>query len=304
MVIPASQLETWCNQGAITTAKATHESIRLALNDKNSPLKSKGFVEGNHFEIYLQGSYKNTTNIRGDSDVDVVVQLNQTFVADISEVTPQEQQLYKLLHQNATYQWNDFRADVLKALQLYYGKNNVDDTGNKSLKLKKTPGRLAADIVPSLQYRKYWRFQGIDEPFIEGMKFYTLKENRAVINYPKLHYQNGAYKNQNLANGCYKPVVRIFKNARTYMVERGIIPKDLAPSYFLEGFLYNVPNCLFSTEYQDSYCGIVTWLQQASLQSFLCQNEQLSLFGYTPEQWSISKAHELIDALIDLWNNW
>ena len=79
MAIPESQLETWSHQGAITTAKATADSIKNALNSYiNRP-------DGVEFEIYLQGSYKNDTNIRGDSDVDVVAQLNSTFYNNLSE---------------------------------------------------------------------------------------------------------------------------------------------------------------------------------------------------------------------------
>ena len=32
MAIPESQLETWANQGAITTVKATADSVKNALN--------------------------------------------------------------------------------------------------------------------------------------------------------------------------------------------------------------------------------------------------------------------------------
>src|SRR5437870_11381300 len=82
MPIPESQLETWTHQGATTTAKSTHETIRRALAADSSPIKDKDF------EIYLQGSYKNDTNIRGDSDVDVVVQLNSTFDPSLSSLDP------------------------------------------------------------------------------------------------------------------------------------------------------------------------------------------------------------------------
>jgi tRNA nucleotidyltransferase (CCA-adding enzyme) len=78
MGIPESQLQTWSHQGAVTTAKTTHESIRNALAANTSPIRDKSY------EVYLQGSYKNTTNIRGDSDVDVVAQLNSTFQDDLS----------------------------------------------------------------------------------------------------------------------------------------------------------------------------------------------------------------------------
>jgi tRNA nucleotidyltransferase (CCA-adding enzyme) len=75
MTISESQLETWARQGAVTTASNTHQSIRRALDAYDWP-------NGVRFESYLQGSYRNTTNIRGDSDVDLVVQLNSTFERD------------------------------------------------------------------------------------------------------------------------------------------------------------------------------------------------------------------------------
>jgi len=78
MGIPESQLAIWSHQGAVTTAKATHESIRNALD-------SYRWTDGVDFEVYLQGSYKNNTNIRGDMDVDVVVQLNSSFYSNLSE---------------------------------------------------------------------------------------------------------------------------------------------------------------------------------------------------------------------------
>ena len=36
----------------------------------------------------------------------------------------------------------------------------------------------------------------------------------------------------------------------------------------------------------------------------VCQNEQLSLFGSTPEQWSEDKAKSFIENLILFWNSW
>jgi tRNA nucleotidyltransferase (CCA-adding enzyme) len=76
MGIPQSQLEIWAKQGATVTAKSTHESIRNALAHERSLIKDR---IGSSVKIYLQGSYKNDTNIRADSDVDVVVELTTTF---------------------------------------------------------------------------------------------------------------------------------------------------------------------------------------------------------------------------------
>jgi predicted nucleotidyltransferase len=75
----------------------THETIRNALGEVSSP------IYGKDSDIYLQGSYVNDTNVRGESDVDVVVQLNSSWFPDISGLTQEEQQLYRSFYQNATY---------------------------------------------------------------------------------------------------------------------------------------------------------------------------------------------------------
>lgn len=236
MAIPETQLETWSHIGAIQSSKATHESIRNALD------KYEGFPENINFDVYLQGSYKNNTNIRGDSDVDVVVELKSSFMRDISAMPSNEQSLYLNYYRNATYAWPDFRSDVLQALRDHYG-NSIIEEGKKSLKVgNPNGGRLPADVVVCLEYRKYSRFiSPFDEKFIGGMTFSVLSENRWIVSYPKLHDENCEKKNSKSAtDGWYKPMVRIFKNARTYLIENNEIFDSLAPSYFIEGLLYNI----------------------------------------------------------------
>lgn len=283
MAIPESQLETWSHQGAITTAKATADSIENALNAYDK------WPEGIDFKVYLQGSYKNDTNIRGDMDVDVVAQLNSTFYHNLSE-----DQKRSLGITPATYFWPNFKDDTLQALKNYYGQNQITE-GNKSIKIEADNGRLPADIVACCQYRKYKTVNSYD--YVEGMCFWTKNEDRKVINYPKSHYENGVSKHQN-SSKWYKPIVRLFKNSR------GSITGDATPSYFLECMLYNVPNSNFGTSYQDTFCNVVNWLDKANLDDFICQNKQLKLFGLTPEQWDTNQAEEFIKNLISLWNNW
>jgi len=298
MGISESQIETWSHQGAVTTAKATHESIRNALDSYKWPA-------GVDFEVYLQGSYKNSTNIRGDSDVDIVVQLNSTFRKDLSALSADEKALYGQAYHDATYLWEHFRADILEALRAYYGASTISE-GDKAVKVAGGSNRLSADVVICLQYRKYLRFRSTsDQQYVEGIAFYALRENRWVINFPKLHYDNGVNKNaQDRTNGWYKPTVRVFKNARSYLIDHGGVTKDLAPSYFLECLIYNVPDEKFGSSYQDTFCDVVNWLVKADTENFVCNNEQLLLFGNTPEQWSRDEANRLIQKLIELWNNW
>lgn len=266
MAIPEAQLQTWSNPGAQTTAMDTHNSVRQAL-------ASSRRLHGIAYEVYLQGSYRNATNIRGDSDVDIVAQLNGT--ADRQS-------------------WNVFHAAVLAALADYYGSRSVD-LGNKAIKVLAGPGRLNADVVPCVRY--YPRAS------VEGMAFVALRENRWVINYPKQHISNGQAKNT-ATREWYKSSVRMFKNARQALIDRVYIYDGNAPSYFLECLMYNVPNGLFTTRYSSIYHGVVQWLVSADISRFTCQNGQVYLFGDTPEQWSIDLASRYINGLANLWNNW
>jgi hypothetical protein len=237
--------------------------------------------------------------------VDIVVQLNQSWWRDISALSPNEQVLYRNAFSEATYQWPAFRADVLAALQLCFGQPNVLDD-DKCLTVKASCGRFSADVVPAFEFRRYHRFRSVsDQGYVPGIKFLTRDGSREVINYPKEHYQNGVAKNQaDRTDGQYKPGVRLFKNARRCLQERQIIADGLAPSYFVECLLYNVPDQAFGGTWQETYCTTVNWLR-SNLSSYLnCQNEQLRLFGDTPEQWSSDKASQFVDGLVLLWNGW
>jgi hypothetical protein len=300
--IPKSQLNTWSHRGALENAKNTHKSIRNALDEYQD------WPEDIEYDVYLQGSYKNHTNIRRDSDVDLVVQLNSTFNKDISALSHQEVALYEQAYDDATYLWSDFRRDVLRALQGYYGQDIVGE-GKKTLKLKPHTGLLPADIVVCEQFRKYIQFWGKDRlQFVEGMTFYVPNEARWIVNYPKQHYDNCKNKRES-TKGLFKPFVRIFKNIRTYLIDNNVINKGLAPSYFLECLIYNVPGESFQSSGLDNvFTNILTYLSEDlnsnNYLDYICANDITLLFGNEPDLWSISNARTLVSELINLWNNW
>lgn len=300
MSIPETKLETWSHRGAVQMSKDTHLSIRKALTNYQN------FPANINFDVYLQGSYRNHTNIRGDSDVDVVIELKSAFYRDISKLSENETKLYLEYYNDSTYTWKDFRLDVLNALKGYYGDSVVTE-GKKSLKLgNPNGGRLPADIVVCLEHRNFLKFlDPTNQYYIEGMTFYVPFENRWIIGYPKLHYENSTKKNSSDAtDDWYKPVVRIFKNAREYLIDNQKISNDLAPSYFIEGLIYNVPNKEFGTNFNKTVYNILYWLNNADYSNFVCPNEQLLLFGNSPEQWSEQNARAFLSALIGAWNNW
>jgi len=289
LAIPEAQLETWTNQGATITSSQIYTSIKACLNAEASKVRTMDP------EIYLQGSYKNDTNIYGDSDVDVVVQLHTTWNRDLSALSPRETELYLGTYLNASYQWEDFYKDVLQTLFTYYGQSNVNNSG-KVLKVN-TGHSYTADIVVATDYRKYLMFQNdILKSYIEGIKFHIPNEgNRSVINYPKDHYRNGVDKNKNeRTQGRYKPTVRMFKNIRNNLLDKKMILDKSTPSYFLEGMLYNVPDNCFGYDVCQTFCDVINYLSKSDLSKFICQNGQLGLFGNTREQWNQPSAYLVI----------
>ena len=94
----------------------------------------------------------------------------------------------------------------------------------------------------------------------------------------------------------------MFKNARSCATDQGYLVEGIAPSYFVDCLIYNVPDYCFVDDLAETYCNVVNYLNKAALSGFVCRNEIVSLFGPSSEQWSENAARQLIGSLIRLWN--
>lgn len=222
MTITESQLDTWSKRPDPGPSAATYQRIR-------SVLEGAWQLAGRSVEIYLQGSYGNDTNTRADSDVDVVAELTSTFHSDTTNLPPGDLARYQSDRIPATYHWDEYLEDVIDALRDAFGASAVDTSGNKSIKVARAAGRLPVDVVPAMHYRRYYQYPATGSPrYVEGIRFLTRRERRAVINYPKLHIANGQTKNKSTPE--YKASVRMIKNARRVACDLGLVPTDAAPS--------------------------------------------------------------------------
>ena len=86
MAIPEAQLTTWANIGAQETSKTTYATVKGALESTDA-----GY-QGRNYDVFLQGSYGNDTNVWKESDVDVVIRLNSVFSYDNSSL-PEAQKI-------------------------------------------------------------------------------------------------------------------------------------------------------------------------------------------------------------------
>ncbi|WP_460691611.1 nucleotidyltransferase domain-containing protein [Natronobiforma cellulositropha] len=106
------------------------------------------------YEVYLQGSYANTTHTRGSSDVDVVAKITSAWRSDLEELSEEEEERYNEDHDDANYDHRDFYDDVLTALRIKFGRSAVTP-GNKAIKIDKERTSLLdvdVDVVACGEY--------------------------------------------------------------------------------------------------------------------------------------------------------
>lgn len=299
MPIPESQLETWSHQGSITQSSNTYNTIKNVLEAYDTPYKSKDF------KVFLQGSYGNDTNIYAESDVDIVIQLNDCFRSDISELSEADKAAYNSAFGKATYNYSNFKEDVLSLLKAQYGKSVK--TGNKAITIDANSSRRKADVIVAIQHRRYSKFRSSsNSSYIEGICFFNASNN-PIENFPKDHSANLTDKHQASSNKL-KPLIRVFKNMRNRLIDERLISAGIAPSYYIEGLLYNVSNEKFTSKYQDSVVNVLNWylqMQKAQKEELVCANEQHYLLRDRSHTcWTPANCNAFIEAAVKLWNEW
>lgn len=297
MAIPESQLETWSHQGSVTQSSNTYNTIKSVLEASTSP------YAGKRFDVFLQGSYGNDTNIYAESDVDIVIRLDDCFQSDLSSLTEEEKAAYKSAFRDATYTHVDFKRDVLSVLTAQYGV--AVTAGDKAIAIGASGSRRKADVIVAIQFRRYFKFRSsLDSKYVEGICFWNRKGEQ-ITNYPKQHSANLTTKHQDTAQWL-KPTARVFKNMRSRMVDDGLINANIAPSYYIEGLLYNVPNERLTSSYQDCMVNTLNWYRQVAAKSDLvCANEQYYLLRDGRHTcWTQANCDAFVEAAVRLWNEW
>ena len=142
----------------------------------------------------LQGSYGNDTNIYAESDVDVVIKLNDCFRHDLKELPDEQKAAFKAAHSDATYSHTEFKRDALSVLQAKYGGDVT--LGNKAINVAASGSRRKADVIAAIQYRRYHKFLSLsDQVYDEGICFLT-GSGECIADYPKQHSANCTAKHR------------------------------------------------------------------------------------------------------------
>lgn len=296
MPIPESQLETWSHQGSVTQSSSTYSTVKKSLEVAGTPYAAKITA------VFLQGSYCNDTNVFAESDVDVVIRLDDCFQHDLKALPDDDKAAFKAAHSDATYTHREFKRDVLATLVSAFGA--FVTSGPKAIAIEANGNRRDADVIAAIKFRRYHRFKNLgDQKYDEGIWF-AQASGDGIANYPKQHSANLTAKHQR-TNSWFKPTARILKNLRGKLVDDGVLAAKVAPSYFLEGLLYNVPDDKFCTSYGTCIANALNWIASADKTTFVCANEQYYLLrdGY-PVTWRTELCDEFLAAAVDLWNQW
>ena len=295
MAIAESQLGTWSSQGSVTQSCNTYNIIKNALEARDS-----GYADRS-FDVFLQGSYANDTNVYADSDIDVIICLRTTFRYDLDSLPDEVRQAYRNWVDPVTYSFDDFKTAVVAHLRQRFGSTLIS-VGDKAVTIAGNQNRRHADVVVCYEYRNYQSFSvqrtwdyvsGIVIPIPQG----------EIVNYPKQHSANLTTQQQATRN-MLKPMVRIIKNMRNRLIQDGSMTNAMAPSYFIEGMLYNVPPINLVSTYGGAFCNCINWLSNTDRSTLVCPNRQYWLLGGSNIQWPRANCEAFIDALRNFWNSW
>jgi len=238
-----SVFETWTKPSSDTEAEKqgnAESMIRDAIRAYD-PLRNRDI------RIIPQGSYRNNTNVKQESDVDVCVCCMDPFFYDYTFAD------YGMTESNvvaAGYSYAEFKNNVEAALVKKFGKAGVR-RGQKAFDVHANTYRVDADVIAAFAHRRYQKksynimIGGYTFPHTEpeGTQFFPDGSGVAIVNWPEQHYTNGVAKNKATAYR-FKSVVRALKNLKYEMEVSGNDTQRQAakatPSYLIECLVYNV----------------------------------------------------------------
>jgi hypothetical protein len=231
MRVTDEQLSNW-------TKPAFGNEEKLADNTEaaiRSAISKHPVLQNLDIRILPKGSYKNNTNIRRDSDIDIAV-IHQGLV--MLEYTEGSTMAHANLVPYTGISREYYKHAVGEALVKEFGPSVVDKTGNRVFRLRGSSTVMNADVIPATQYwyvGQRWQRKGIE-------LILNKPDAQRHFNYPDQHYDNGVAKN-NFTLRRYKRSVRILKNIENKLVSEGLI--NAIPSFLIECLAYNVPDYIY-----------------------------------------------------------
>lgn len=248
-------------------------------------------------DVFPQGSYRNRTNVKQESDVDICVRLMSTFHYEL----PDTATITEAGFTDSAYSYAQFKNDVQEALTTYFGSSAVT-RGDKAFDIHANTYRIDADVVPTFEYRWYQRQGSGGLFYVSGTQLIT-DSGKKIENYPEQHYARGVEKNDRTQR-AFKRTVRILKRLRNEMSDAGIAAAQQTPSFLIECLVASVPETSFD---RTSWRAIVRETLRQAFNSTLtvetCEDwlevNRIKYLFWPTQPWTRSSAHGFASAAWD-----
>jgi hypothetical protein len=283
----AALLSSWI-QPSSENEKDQQDRAERMITDA---IKAHPAFEGTKIRVYAKGSYPNNTNVRRDSDVDIVVENQDCFYYEFFQCDdPPPGTIAPYTGEWTPARW---RQEVTNALVKCFG-SDVDTSGKVALTVSAKPGsRPSADVIPSYVYYRYDR---TDQSVVhQGSKVFKTTSG-SIENWPQQQLDNGRRKNT-ATNHRYKNYVRALKNAENFLVQSDEI--EAKPSYLMECLVWNVPDSTLRIgDLDDGFRATLVWLWQHLDDQYVYENwhepNQLKYLFWSGQKWTRADAKEIV----------
>ena len=218
-----------------------------AANMIRTAVRGHAAFAGRNIDVYGTGSYRNNTNVRSESDIDVAVVCRDSV---FYELPPSLAPATVGFNGPAPYGFEAFRADLEAALRAKFGSATV--AADKTFNVPENTYRLEADVTPFFEFQRYTggRDANLRWVFDEGVKSVS-RRGETFINWHDDHYRQGVARNDQ-TRLRFKRVARILKNVKCDMAERGSEDARAAvakvPSFLVECLVFNAPDTCFNLD--------------------------------------------------------
>ncbi len=274
-------------------AKTEQERCENAEKAVRNAISASNKLKCKDIKIFTQGSYRNNTNVKQDSDVDIGILCRDTFFFDLPNGTTQGQ--FGIT--SATYSYKDFKNDVQDALISYFGASAVK-RGNKAFDIHENSYHVDSDVAPFFEHRRY----NANGQYSSGVELEPDNGGR-VINWPEQHYDNGVSKNT-ATSRRFKALVRIFKSLCNYIADQGTADAKAIPSFLLECLIWNVTNDNFGkSTYSDDVRACLIFLYNGTKTQDKCNEwgevSELKYLFQGNQKWTWEQANKFV---LSAWN--
>lgn len=277
------------------TEQQKYENAERMIRDamSESPL-----FRDRDIRVFAKGSYRNNTNVRQESDVDIVVACREPFFTDFVFADYGNQAVGLI---DSPYLYPQFKNDVGAALVAKFGNSGVE-RGSKAFDVHATSYRVDADVVACFELRRYRKqaHLSLDRfPYDLGTRFYS-DTGDWIDNWPDQQYDSGVKKN-NATGNRYKFIIRALKRLRNEMADNSIVAAKPIPSYLIECLVWNAPNnCFGNPRYYDDMRAVITSVWNGTRTDEACHewgevNELKYLFRLS-QPWTRAGANAFLEA--------